>query len=153
MKSKDHTKNNQYVYAVVAVVVIILAGAWYFTSMQPGQAGTAQNPEQTLYNPPEGNPSIAILSPNDGDTISSTSIGIRVNVTNFRLAAITNRPNRQNEGHIHFYLDGQEKMSSLTTFAFSNVAKGIHTITVELRNNDHSPLVPPVRASIMVTVE
>lgn len=107
-----------------------------------------------MYLPPEGNPSVQILSPVNGDTIRSSIVGIRVNVTNFRLAGITaNRPNRNNEGHIQYYLDGSEKTTSSTSFVFSNVENGVHTITIELRNNDNTPLTPPVSTSVTFTVD
>ena len=40
-----------------------------------------------------------------------------------------------------------------TTYTFDNVTAGMHTISVELVNNDHTPLNPPVVQKITVTVD
>ncbi len=154
MKGKKSTKNRRYVFAGIVIVVLALAVAVYFNSVQSSQAGGTQNSQQTIYTPPEGNPSVTVLSPANGDTVTTSSVGVKVNVANFRLAGIVaNRLNQQNEGHIHFYLDGgSERMNSLESFAYIDVPDGHRTITVELRNNDHSPLIPPVSASVVFTV-
>jgi hypothetical protein len=39
-----------------------------------------------------------------------------------------------------------------TTYVWHNVAPGTHTFSVELANNDHTPLATPVVAKITVTV-
>ena len=107
-----------------------------------GCAGPDYNytqPNRTEYLPPEGVPSIDILSPQDDEEINGTSVGVFVNVTNFRLAAIVSNPsNVKNEGHIHFFLDDEEKMSPLQSISFSGAEPGEHVVRVELRNNDHS---------------
>ena len=40
-----------------------------------------------------------------------------------------------------------------TTYTFTNVTSGTHTISVELVNNDHTPLDPPVVSSVAITVQ
>ena len=137
--------------AVLILVVMLVAGCTQNTTNNNANP----NVTQTLYTPPEGNPSVEILSPGNGGLMEISSIGVKVNVTNFRLAGIVaNKPNQQNEGHLHFYLDGgNEKMSSLEEATYVNIADGTHTITVELRNNDHSQLTPPVSASVTFTVK
>ena len=40
-----------------------------------------------------------------------------------------------------------------TNYTFKNVAAGTHTISVELVNNDHTPLNPPVVQKITVTLD
>ncbi|MBS3050801.1 MAG: hypothetical protein J4400_01500 [Candidatus Aenigmarchaeota archaeon] len=65
-------------------------------------AGCVQNGSQNgLYEPPQGNPSVRIISPSEGEVINSSSVGVWVNVTQFRLAAMDiNREVRENEGHL-----------------------------------------------------
>ncbi|MBI2578950.1 MAG: hypothetical protein HYW26_04535 [Candidatus Aenigmarchaeota archaeon] len=103
------------------------------------------------YTPPTGTPSLEMLSPKDGDVINGSAVAIKVNVTNFRLADIAaNRANRDNEGHIHYYLDDREQRVPYTIVSFTNVPAGEHSIRIELHNNDHSPLFPPVTVSIRI---
>ncbi len=111
-------------------------------------------PNQTEHLPPEGTPMVTITSPEAGEVLKSTTIGARVELTDFRLAGlVTGKENKENEGHIFATLDDKNKTSSVKTFAFSNVPKGEHTLTVELRNNDRTPLDPPVKASVSFTTE
>ncbi len=73
------------------------------------------------------------------------------------------------KGHVHFYLDVSPIPSdpskpaipadanavwahvSGTSYTFTNVSPGMHTITVQLANNDHTPVIPLATASVMVT--
>lgn len=74
------------------------------------------------------------------------------------------------EGHIHFYLDvdpiptspgkpavtsdaGTYHATARTTHAWRDVSKGTHSLGVQLVNNDHTPLDPPVFAQQDVRVE
>lgn len=111
----------------------------------PNQPGIDTNPQS-------GAPSLKIIYPANGDVIGLSAVGIRVNVANFRLKNIAaNQANKPNEGHINYYLDGREQKSSLMTTSFASVPPGEHIVRVELRNNDDSPLSPPVVASIAIT--
>jgi plastocyanin len=75
--------------------------------------------------------------------------------------------NAPREGHLHYFLDadaptipGQPAVSAPGTYAatvadsyiWQSVAPGAHTLSVELVNNDHTPLDPPVVLKITVNV-
>lgn len=111
---------------------------------------TTSEQQDLTYNPPVGAiPDIEIISPIQGEEISSSAVGIRVNVTNFRLADIISKPlNRQNEGHIYYNLDGREQQTPMKIVSYTNVAKGFHTLRVQLLNNDGSPVLPLVTKSV-----
>src|SRR6266851_2559352 len=52
-------------------------------------------------------PTIAILSPRDGETVTSTDIPVRVFASNFTVsAASVGLPDKDGEGHTHVLLDG-----------------------------------------------
>ena len=74
------------------------------------------------------------------------------------------------EGHIHFYIDVEEipttpgkpavtadastyHAAATTSYTWPDVEAGEHTLAVQLVNNDHTPLEPPVTAEVTVTVE
>ena len=112
-------------------------------------------------------PTITIVSPSDGASVPAGDIAVTVQVQNFNIADKQGQANVSGEGHIHFYLDvpapttpGQPAIPpsgawahvSGTTFTFTNVTPGTHTITVQLINNDHSPLIPIVTAQVTITV-
>lgn len=112
-------------------------------------------------------PTITIVSPSDGATVPAGDVTLTVQVSNFNIVDKQGQANVPGEGHIHFYLDvpapttpGQPAIPpngawahvSGTTFTFTNVTPGTHTITVQLINNDHSPLIPIVTAQVTITV-
>jgi plastocyanin len=90
-----------------------------------------------------------------------------VQVTNFNIVDKQGQSNAAGEGHLHFYLDvdapttpGQPAIPTSgvwahvasNSFTFTNVAAGMHNISVELVNNNHTPLDPPVVAMTMINV-
>ena len=112
-------------------------------------------------------PSLTITSPTDGASLTAGSITVTAQVGNFTVVDKQGQPSVAGEGHLHFYLDvpapttpGQPAVPpsgvwahvSGTTYTFTNVPAGTHTITVQLVNNDHTPLIPLVTAQITVTV-
>lgn len=112
-------------------------------------------------------PTISIVSPNNGASLQSSNIAVTVAVNNFNIVDKQGQANVPGEGHIHFYLDvaaptaagipaiptgGTWAHVATTSYTFNNVDTGSHTIAVELVNNDHTPLVPPVVSNISVNV-
>jgi predicted lipoprotein with Yx(FWY)xxD motif len=112
-------------------------------------------------------PALSIVSPSNGATVPAGDLTVNVKVDNFNVVDKQGQPNVSGEGHVHFYLDvpapttpGQPAIPpsgawahvSGTTFTFTNVTPGTHTITVQLINNDHSPLIPIVTAQATITV-
>ena len=119
--------------------------------------------------PEIGPPSVAITMPRDGTDVPAGDVNVSVQVSNFNLADKLGQANVSHEGHIHYFLDvtppttqGQPAIppagsvwvaTANTTYTFKNVAPGTHTISVELVNNDHTPLDPPVVTSVTITAQ
>jgi plastocyanin len=123
----------------------------------------------TVQNTSSGtSPQISITQPTAGQSLPAGNITVSVDVSNFNLVDKLGQANVTGEGHIHYFLDvtpptapGQPAIppsgstwaaTANTTYVFKNVSAGSHTISVELVNNDHTPLQPPVTASITITV-
>jgi hypothetical protein len=111
-------------------------------------------------------PSIKILVPRSnpsGIGISGDSLcPVLVEVENFKLAEKQGQQNIPGEGHIHYFLDVEPPIAAgipavtaggtfadtgETSYFWPPVGKGEHMFWVELVNNDHTPLNPPVIAS------
>ncbi len=71
----------------------------------------------------ENTPSISILSPRNGETVSET-FDIKYEILN-----------APDGNHAHVYLDGTYQKGFKGRF--SSVAKGEHTITVKIADHDH----------------
>jgi plastocyanin len=113
-------------------------------------------------------PSIEITSPVNGSTIPVGNVTVSIQVSNFKLVDKLGQANVSGEGHIHYFLDypapteqGKAAIPPAGTkwaatpaasYTFDNVGPGSHTIYVELVNNDHTPLNPPVVESVTFTV-
>jgi hypothetical protein len=93
-------------------------------------------------------PSLAIQSPRDGETVTSTDIPVRVFVSNFTVsAANVGLPDKDGEGHIHVMLDGMNMgvlfnfyVSPTFTLPGQGIKPGQHTLTFDLASNTHEDM-------------
>jgi hypothetical protein len=112
----------------------------------------------TFVGPPDGNPGIQILYPADGSSLPPGNIAMAVKVNNF----IVSREgmgvvNREGEGHMIYYMDevppvdagipattDTSVVSSASDHLWRDVKEGKHTFSVQLVNNDDTPLDTPI---------
>lgn len=113
-------------------------------------------------------PSVSIQGVDvDAGTGISGDATVRVSVANFDIVQKLGDPPREGEGHIHYYLDaepptapgepavtaqGTYAASARTSHAWEDLEPGEHTFYVQLVNNDHTPLEPPVVEDTAATV-
>ncbi len=118
-----------------------------------------------------GTPQINITEPKEGSEVAAGSVSISVEVMNFNLADNLGKANVAGEGHIHWFMDaitptapgknakakqGRNAPSSsalVKSYTWTNVAAGMHNFSVELVNNDHTPLSPPAVAEVNVAAK
>jgi outer membrane protein assembly factor BamB len=132
------------------------------------------NNDHTPLNPPvvqkitvttDTAPRVSITSPQNGKVMKAGDVTIKVDVTNFNIVNKLGSAAAPGEGHLHYFLDvqppttpGQPAVTGAGTYAavidtsytWKNVTPGIHTLYVELVNNDHTPLANPVIAQVQV---
>ncbi len=138
----------------------------------PEAQSASQKNIQNIQNQKSGDikgglPGIMIISPEEGSTIPSGNIIVSVSVTNFSLVNKLGASSIPREGHLHYYMDvpvpttpGKPAVTATGTFApkyetaftWPSVAPGKHKFTVQLVNNDHTPVIPLVYATVNVTV-
>ena len=114
-----------------------------------------------------GMASIKIIMPKDGAQIAAGNVTVEVNVTDFNLVNKFGKANVAGEGHIHYFRDvsipttpGKPALTAPGTyvpiynksFVWQNVTPGMHNFSVELVNNDHTPLIPLVTDEVKVNV-
>jgi hypothetical protein len=102
-------------------------------------------------------PDIAITSPLDGESLTSSTVTVMTTHENFTFDANNvGGTNAADTGHYHVYLDGaylKYVATDSTTVDIPNnpvVTPETHTIRVELVNNDHSYLDPIVDDEITI---
>ncbi|MDI6719442.1 MAG: PQQ-binding-like beta-propeller repeat protein, partial [Methanomicrobiales archaeon] len=111
---------------------------------------------------------MTIVEPQEGANLSGDTITVAVNVTNFSLVDRLGAANVPGEGHLHYYLDAAVPTNASapaitapgtyvptvnTSYTWANVTPGEHNLSVQLVNNDHTPLIPLVYQTVNVTVE
>ncbi|WP_300998919.1 fasciclin domain-containing protein [Methanoculleus sp.] len=111
---------------------------------------------------------VTIASPEEGANVTAGNVTVSVNVTNFTLVEPTGQANATGEGHLHYYLDapvptnesapaipetGDYVVSANTSYTWENVTAGEHNLSVQLVNNDHTPVTPLVFETVNVTVD
>lgn len=97
-----------------------------------------------------GSPTLEILKPKDGAIVKAGSVEVGIAVSNLKLVPFGG-PRRKGQGHVHYRLDGVQAVSPSSFYVFEGVSRGSHTLEVELVQNDHSPLEPPVRQQVGLT--
>ena len=120
-------------------------------------------------------PGVTITSPKDKATITGSNVTMTIQITNFAITPqsmdmnnVQGMQNKAGSGHIHWFIDvpaptdtskkaetaeGTWKMHDDTSYTFTNVQPGTHTLSVELVNNDMTPLSQPVYQTITVMVQ
>jgi len=124
------------------------------------------NPEPPIQGIKVGKPSVTILWPKSGATVSGPTFPLLFDVRNFRLSCdLLGRPLVANTGHWHVNVDtSQGPMMGMMTMlrmgctnslevALAGISPGKHRIIVLLVDNLHAPLKPAVEASVTVTVK
>lgn len=104
-------------------------------------------------------PSLSVTAPSQGAVINSSDVqvsfqvsGVQIVPSNVPMSEAGKHPevNRPGEGHLHLVLDLQPLVLQYSNqpYTFHNVQPGAHQLMVELVNNDHSSLTPPVMQTI-----
>jgi plastocyanin len=124
-----------------------------FTNVAPGTHtiwAQLQNPDHSPLNPPVqtqpititvmpsgggSSPTVSIVSPSTGATVAGSTVTVTVASTNFNIPS---------QGHYWVYLDNKYQAGNGSTFTFTNVAPGTHTIYAQLYNADGTPVSPAV---------
>ncbi|WP_442919434.1 cupredoxin domain-containing protein, partial [Methanoculleus sp.] len=111
---------------------------------------------------------VTIVEPVEGANVTAGNVTVSVNVTNFTLVEPTGQANAAGEGHLHYYLDapvptnasapaipetGGYVVSANTSYTWENVTAGEHNLSVQVVNNDHTPIIPLAFETVNVTVD
>lgn len=152
----------RFVASAMLAAALVTAAACGDDEDEGGAPASTQRPAAAA-------PSVAIVEPADGATVAAGGVTVAVQVSNFEVDDRLNAPATPGEGHVHFYIDvadlptapgqpafsaqGTYHASATTTYTWPDVTPGEHTFAVQLVNNDHTPLDPPVVAEVTVTVQ
>lgn len=163
----NHTVTGDISHFTTFAVLAPVTAAVPPTATTPAPATTpTQPPASTTPAAQAGQPSLTITAPASGATLPEGNVTVSVTVKDFTLVA-PGGANEAGKGHIHYYLDttiptapgapattapGTYKPGAGTSMVWENLKAGTHTFGVQLVNANHTPLTPPVLATVTVTV-
>jgi len=142
-----------------------LIGACLAALLAAGCGGGSSSPSSSLPTTtptptPTSTPSFQITAPAAGATNASVDLPVSIQVANFQLVN-SSGPNQASQGHVNYWLDTDPtgnpntpgaQQSFQPAFTISGVATaGNHTLFIELRNNDGTPLNPRVIRQVTFT--
>lgn len=110
-------------------------------------ASAAAKPSASMAEPTTKG-TLAVVSPKEGEKITSTDIPVQVDVKDFKLSAPdVGRPDKPDEGHIHVMLDGMNMgvlfnfyMGPTFTLPGAAMKPGKHTLIFDLATNTHEDM-------------
>ena len=152
------------------LTAVLLAFAGCSDDTTPSGTGTTTPPDTTspTSSPTGAPPTVQITAPAAGTTVPAGAVTVTATVANFNVVNKLGEAAVPGEGHVHFYVDvaqpptdpnqaavtaeGTYHASATLTYSWPDVKAGTHSFAVQLVNNDHKPLNPPVLATVTVTV-
>ncbi len=102
-----------------------------------------------------GDPTIELVSPQEGDTVCGTPLAVEVFVANMVLVEPVEDVSfaESGTGHVDIALNGQDAaMVWSETTDLAEVADGAYQLKVELANADHTPVEPYAGDLAYITV-
>jgi plastocyanin len=149
------------------ILTLVIGCVALFSGAVAQEYGGGQTPAVAAVGNETDATNVTITSPLANATVAAGNVTVEVNVTNFTLVEPTGQPNAPGEGHLHYYLDavvptnesepaipetGGYVISTNLTYTWENVTAGEHNLSVQLVNNDHTPLIPLIFETVNVTV-
>ncbi len=123
-----------------------------------GEAPEEEQPVEPVPEPVVRAPSFSIISPDEGEVISTDgeygSLDVVLSTSDLIIKPDGSSPNKIGEGHFSVAVDGGEAVHVFSkTHTLEGVGAGSHTLRVELLNNDHTSYSPPVIRTVNFYVE
>ncbi|MCF1420537.1 T9SS type A sorting domain-containing protein [Mangrovimonas futianensis] len=143
------TNGNVWTEYSVTVTAPATADEFYF-EVRTYSGAVVYWDDFSFFQEAEGSPSLSITSPTNGASVVGPDVDVELSILNFEVGAT----DAGLDGHIHYSLDagGTVMVYDTDPIALTGLADGEHTVDVWLVDNTHTPLDPPVEASVTFTV-
>ena len=145
----------KYFIVVLISLIIFISACTQETVQQPVnsvQSAQSEKIEKEVMPKEKANPSLSIISPQDGNLIRNSKIIVELKAENFKIVPVGS-PIAEGEGHFHVWLDSEKKVTTDKTVVFEKVVSGKHSIVAELVKSGHSSLSPKVTRAITINAE
>ena len=95
---------------------------------------------------------MSIVLPTSGLIVRNDTVVVQLSASGITLAT-PKTTLVSGEGHFRVWLDGAERNTTETSFAYTNVSEGSHTLKAELVKSDGTSFSPVLSSTIMFSVE
>jgi hypothetical protein len=127
-------------------------GVALITAACSGSGTDADSP--TALARPSSTGHLTIVSPTDGEVITSSDVPVRVKLTGAQVVPASTTNITHDQGHLHLTLDGAiVTMNFGLTDELTGVTPGIHTLQVEFVASDHLPFDPRLIEQVTFEVQ
>jgi len=135
-------------------MLLLFAGCIDLGGGQPAE----EEPVEPVPEPKVVNPAFTIISPDEGEVITTEfeygNVGLVVSTSNLIIKPESSAPNKVGEGHFAVSVDGGSSIHVFSkTYMVEGIEPGPHTLRVELVNNDHTSYSPPVVKTVNFYIE
>ncbi|MCF1191078.1 T9SS type A sorting domain-containing protein [Mangrovimonas sp. AS39] len=143
------TNGNLWTEYSVTVTAPATADEFYF-EVRTYSGAVVYWDDFSFFQEAEGTPTLSITSPTNGASVVGPDVDVELSILNFEVGAT----DAGLDGHIHYSLDagGTVMVYDTDPIALTGLPDGEHTVDVWLVDNTHTPLDPPVEASVTFTV-
>jgi plastocyanin len=153
-------------HTIFKVLIAIIMTVTLLATFACKSSSSTTKTTTTTTTPTTAAPTLTITAPT-GNAFQIGDVTVSVNVGNFNLVDKLGQANVTGQGHLHYFMDvdaptaqgvaaitaaGTYAPSAATSYTWHNVPGGSHTFSVELVNNNHTPLNPPVIATQQIIV-
>ena len=154
-----------YIQSITAQVMAAGAASPIATATEAATATATSSATST-----EATPTTSVttgVSPTVSPTPGGFDVMVSIETANFQVVDMLGQAAVEGQGHVHYFLDavppivqstpavsipGTVVEIPATSYTWPNVAPGLHFLSAELVNNDHTPLSAPAVATVMVWV-
>jgi hypothetical protein len=142
-------------FALFTVLVLSACGPAQSSSPSPGGGATEPPlPGGSLGPRPSSPATLTITAPNDGATVTGTSVHIAMDLENATITSATTTNITPTEGHIHLYVDNVIRSMNYSTEQDLPVTPGTYVLKAEFVAADHAPYSPRVWSNqVIFTVQ
>ena len=131
-------------------MTIVLVGAALAACGGSDGSDGSPTPTLSLIPRPSSSAKLAVTSPGNGEIVRGSTVDLRVDLEGARIVPQTTTKLAPDEGHLHVLLDDELiSMTEGTRQRISDVAPGVHRLTVEFVATDHAPFDPRVIATVV----
>ena len=129
--------------------------SYFYEAVSPGFSTFAiagYKPAATVPVAVTSGPSMSIVLPTSGLIVRNDTVVVQLSASGITLAT-PKTTLVSGEGHFRVWLDGAERNTTETSFAYTNVSEGSHTLKAELVKSDGTSFSPVLSSTIMFSVE